>query len=86
MQEGTMRPGEVISLIENLLPHTPDNRIWSCEGEILVKTEQLANAIADLFDAMYGEPTVNTGYYDPSEDERNEETDDCTGFWYIAVN
>ena len=76
----------VLDQICKLLPHTPDYRIWSDGAEILCETEQLAEDIADFFDALYAYPTVNTGYYDPEEDERNNEVDSHTGFYYVTVN
>ena len=78
--------GKAIAAIAHALPDEP-SRIWSKDGdEILCENEQIAEHLADLFDAMYGEPTVNTGYYDPEEDERSGETDDRTGYWYVTVN
>ena len=68
-----------------LLPRC-EHFIWSDGAEILCETEQTAETIADLLDAMYGEQTVNTGYYDPAEDERNNEVDFRTGFYYVTVN
>jgi hypothetical protein len=76
----------VLSSVCSLLPHTNDYRIWSDGEEILCETEQLAESIADLLDAMYGDQTVNTGYYDPEEDERNNEVTNSTGFYYVTVN
>lgn len=79
----------VNSVLDNvcaLLPHTNDYRIWSDGSEILCETEQLAENIADLFDALYACQTVNTGYYDPEEDARNNEVDSRTGFYYVTVN
>lgn len=29
--------------------------------------------------------TVNTGYYDPIEDERNNEVDCNTGYYYVTI-
>lgn len=79
--------GKIISDIASALPNSPDYRIWSIDGdEILCETEQIAETLADLFDSMYGGPTVNTGYYDPIDDERYGETDDRTGFYYVTVN
>ena len=65
--------------------------MWSDGGtEILVKTESAANTIADLIDALYRaqgeEVLVNTGYYDPKEDKRNNEEDRYTGWWYINID
>ena len=76
---------QIIQKIAESLPNTP-GRIWSEDGdEILTENKQLAESIADLFDAIYGEQTVNTGYYDPEEDGRDGETDERTGYWYVTT-
>lgn len=63
--------------------------VWSDGLEILCKTESAADAISDLLRQLYqaqGEDvTVVTGYYDPEEDERNDEQDRYTGWWYVYV-
>lgn len=84
-----MEPHEIGALLSKLIGQLPheDARIWSCNGdEILCETEQTAETIADFFDAIYGFPTVNTGYYDPEEDARNGETDASTGYYYVTIN
>ena len=53
--------------------------------EILTRTEDEADRIADLLEAL-GLGYANTGYYDPEEDERNNEVDDRTGKWYVSVD
>ena len=76
---------EIIKFIE-ALPNK-ESPIWSLfYGEVLCESEELADAIADLFDAVGGEYTANTGYYDPEEDERNGETNSETGWWYVNVD
>ncbi len=80
------RAKETLFSVLALLPHTNDHRIWSDGEEILCETEQLAEHIADLIDAMYGGQVVNTGYYDPEEDERNNEVAENTGFWYVTID
>ena len=76
----------LISTLCGFLPDTNDHRIWSDGEEVLCETEQLAENIADFFDALYGAQTVNTGYYDPEEDKRNNEVDRHTGFYYVTMN
>ncbi len=65
-------------------PEPPGIGIWAISDEILCGSETVADAIADLLEAA-GYDCVNTGYYDPDEDERNGETDRCTGWWYVTV-
>lgn len=68
--------------IFELLPKEPSN-IWTDGTDILCKTESMAEAIADLFDAMFRTPIAHTGYYDPEEDERNNEVTESTGYYYV---
>ena len=66
-----------------------DGDIWSSGGEILVKTESAADAIADMLETLYKtqgeEVLINIGYYDPVEDEKNGELDRYTGWWYVNI-
>lgn len=75
--------------ITERLPDYPEGIIWSAGDEILCKTESAANTIADMLELLYrsqGEDIyVNTGYYDPVEDERNGEVDKFTGWWYVCI-
>lgn len=59
--------------------------IWyyAIADEILCRTEKLADAIADILDAISGEHESLTGYYDPEQDERDNCVDDRTGWWYV---
>lgn len=58
---------------------------WSNGEEILCKTEEAAEHLADFFEDL-GFDYVRIGYYDPEEDERNGEVDACTGYWYVSVD
>lgn len=53
--------------------------------EILSSNENEIEILADLFDQLYGVGTVNTGYYDPEEDKRNDEVDAYTGMYYVSI-
>ena len=73
------------------LPDYSEGTIWSDGStEILVETESAAETIADLITSLYraqGEDVlINTGYYDPEEDRRNNEEDRYTGWWYVNVD
>ena len=63
-----------------------DKKIWSDGNEILCPTQDYANAIADLIEALYKsagkEVDAITGHYDPAEEE---ESDDHTGWWYVTL-
>lgn len=67
-----------------------DGDVWTGGDEILCKTESAADAIADLIEQLYKtqgeEVLINTGYYDPEEDERSGETDRYTGWWYVNID
>lgn len=75
---------KIVDAIMELLPKEPDpGRFWCNGEEILTSTENEAECLADFFDQLYGEGTVNTGYYDPEEDKRNNEVDKYTGYYYV---
>lgn len=74
---------DIMELLPKKADKIDDDRYW-CDGEeILVPTEVEADVIADFFDELYDEGTVNTGYYDPFEDAKNHETDEYTGWHYV---
>ena len=78
----------LLDALWGLLPHEPA-KVWTKskgDDEILCQSEKTAEGIADLIDTLYGGQTVNTGFYDPKEDERNGEADDRTGFYYVTIN
>ena len=68
-----------------MIPEEPTGirEIWHDWNEILTKNEDTAEKIADLLEAM-GFEEVNTGYYDSDEDERNDEVDELTGYYYVS--
>lgn len=77
-------------LIVSLLPESPEDSkrsIWisnkGMDGEILCKSEAVADAIADFLEEL-GFDEVTTGYYDPEEDERSGEVDRLTGWHYVS--
>ena len=57
--------------------------------EILVRTENTAETLADLIElvsrANGEEVLVNTEYYDPEEDKRNNEEDRHAGWHYLNI-
>lgn len=76
--------------IANRLRDYSEGDVWSSGYEILCKTEDGANALADMFETLYAthdeDVLVNTGYYDPEEDARNNEVDRYTGWWYVNID
>lgn len=68
-------------------PHYLNGRstiIWAVDDEILCNHENVAEIIGDFLEHM-GFDEVNTGYYDPEEDKRNNEIDKFTGWYYITA-
>lgn len=59
------------------------NVFASGDYEFLFNTEDEANAMADVME-LAGAEYVNTGYYDPEEDERDGCVDKFTGKWYAS--
>ena len=55
---------------------------WSDGDQILCPTKIHADVVADFLEAL-GFGYLNSGYYDPAEDERNDEVDEYTGYWYV---
>ena len=41
--------------------------------------------LTTLYRTQGEEVEINTGYYDPEEDERNNEVDRYTGWWYVNI-
>ena len=76
-------------MITDRLRDYSEGEIWISGSEILCRTESAANTIADMFETLYktqgDEILVNTGYYDPEEDKKNNEVDRYTGWWYVNV-
>jgi len=64
--------------------------VYSDGYVILCRNEYASNLMADLIESFYlsdgEEVIVNTGYFDPDEDERNGETDRFTGWWYVDLD
>lgn len=76
-------------MISERLRDYSDGEIWSDGDEILCRTEDVANAFADMLEQMYrssgDDVVINTGYYNPEEDKRNGEEDRYTGWWYVNI-
>jgi hypothetical protein len=59
--------------------------IWYSESadEILCRSEELADMIANIIEGISGEHEAHTGYYDPDEDVLSGEVDEYTGWYYV---
>lgn len=78
---------QFLNLLDELLEkNQPYNKhgIWSNGEEIMCKTKEQAEAIADLLEDCGMDCTL-TGYYDPKEDARNNEVDEYTGYYYVSM-
>ena len=58
--------------------------VWTDGDQILVGTEQAADAIAGFLWAIGLD--AHTGYYDPAEDAVSGEADGYTGWYYIDID
>ena len=74
-------------LINSLFDNKEQNKhgFWTDGEEILCTTEEQAEVLADFLEDL-GFDCVHTGYYDPKEDERNNEVNDHTGCWYVNID
>lgn len=79
-----------IEIILEKLRDYSEGEVWSNGHEIMCKTKEQADAMYDLLTSVYraqgDDVTVLTGFYDPETDERNNETDYCTGWWYVTLD
>lgn len=71
---------EILWILVN--EHGTDKVFAAGDTEFIVNTETEANVIAHLLEAA-GAREVNTGWYDPAEDERDGCDDELTGKWYV---
>ena len=89
------RADYIISEIAKMLPEiyeiddeTRETRFFTNPDrtEILSSSSVEIEALANLFDQLYGEGTCITGQYDPDEwrDEEFEE-DIYSGLWYLEI-
>jgi hypothetical protein len=75
----------VFEMQSETLSDVRDTLFWTNGEEILSSNENEIDTLANMFDQLYEESTVTTGYYDPDEDDRNGETDANTGFYYLSI-
>lgn len=68
----------------NALEKHPTDRMFTDGEEILCRSSSDANVVADVLSAVMDE-AVNVSYYDPKEDERNDETNHYTGLWAVSI-
>lgn len=61
-----------------------DPGIWSNGCDIMCETEAIANTIADFLESMGVSDVAATGYFDPEEDRRCNEVNECTGYFYVT--
>ena len=94
--DGIEKVNQIVRSITDMLPMIYDSCVTDeykathfltdpDRTEILSSNGSEVEALANLFDQLYGEGTCNTGYYDPVEDERNGEVDAYTGLYYVSI-
>lgn len=85
---------ELWKLIMELLPREPrsydtadDPGFWTDGYQILCPSEAECDMVVEFLTDVFSETNivVLTGY-DPEEDARNGEQDDCTGFYCIRID
>ena len=92
--EDVLKPKHAFNWFNIIADHLTDHsckEVWCNNGdEIMCCSKEIADVFADLIENLYRsqgeEIVVITGYYDPEEDERNGEIDDCTGYWYVSLD
>lgn len=68
---------------EDWATNSVDVWYYAAADEILCRTEELADMIADMLDDITGEHMAHSGYYDPVEDEKSNCVDGRTGWYYV---
>lgn len=73
------------ALLVDLLPHSPetDPKFWAQGNLLLCKTEEAANTMADLLEAIGITDCATTGHFDPREDAAAGSEDQLTGYYYV---
>lgn len=77
------------NLFQMLADSLPDHPVYGDDfwydggDDILCRTEEHANALADWLDE-HGYDAV-TGYFDPADDEKENCVDHLTGWWYVTI-
>ena len=63
-------------------PILDKNFLWAYGGEILSTSENNIEQLANYYERVYNAKPI-TGYYDPTEDERDNCVDEYTGNYYL---
>lgn len=83
--------GDLYNLLLNRLVENEDSRkhkpryITIDGNEVLCHSKEDAVALADFLEEVCGFP-VHVGFYDPKDDEANNEVDFCTGKWCVYAD
>lgn len=91
MDIGDVMKADSLDLFWTLFERLPKEKgegvhYWTFDDtEVLTDSEARAEALADFIESIAGDQVVNTGYYDPREDEHNHEVDRYTGAWYVNI-
>ena len=76
-------------IADNLRDYS-EGEVWSSGDEILCRTQEGCDAIADLLFQLYVSQdefvSIKTGLYDAEEDKRQGELDRFSGWYYIDID
>lgn len=73
-------------LVENEDSRKKEPRYITIDGnEVLCRSKEDAVALADFLEEVCGFP-IHVGFYDPKDDEANDEVDFCTGKWCVYAD
>lgn len=75
---------ELLEAFLNQFPRKPTAPAWYDGSQVMVKSAEHADFLADLLESLFHIDYVNTGYYDPEEDKRDNCTDEYTGWHYVS--
>lgn len=81
------------SVWDNFVMHLPPEEDWATNSvdvwyyadanEILCRSEELAEMIANIIEGISGEHEAEIGYYDPDQDEEDDCVDGRTGWYFV---
>ena len=83
--------GDLYDLLLNRLVENEDSRkrrpryITIDGNEVLCNSREDAVALADFLEAVCGFD-IHLGFYNPKDDEENDEVDICTGKWCVYAD
>ena len=80
-----MNGNKLFNDLLGVIEHNQTSDLWCDDYSILTPKEDIHKAILLVFDSLGFHNDLVTGYYDPKEDERDENVDEFTGNYYIEL-